>query len=146
MKGSKSEILPGRRAGRSSFPLKTCITGSPSSAYDLYTLYGKIYFQLINAKITCKCRNKFHLPLRTVVLVFSVQSEGKLCPFKTGLWLTNFAMSLVVISPHKEKKRLVTLGDLVPQIALASQSNSANRHKFPIASTPFRDHKAISGG
>ena len=38
-------------------------------------------FELINAKISCKCRNKLHLPLRTVVLVFSVQSEGKLCPF-----------------------------------------------------------------
>ena len=43
-------------------------------------LYGKIYFELINAKVSCKCRNKLHLPLRTVVLVFSVQSEGKLCP------------------------------------------------------------------
>ena len=36
---------------------------------------------IINTKVSCKCRNKLHLPLRTVVLVFSVQSEGKVCPF-----------------------------------------------------------------
>ena len=38
-------------------------------------------FELINAKISCKCRHKLHLPLRTVVLVISVQLEGKLCTF-----------------------------------------------------------------
>ena len=40
--------------------------------------YGLTYFELINAKISCKCRKKVRLPLHTVVLVFSVQSEGKL--------------------------------------------------------------------
>ena len=55
--------------------------GSPSSVYDLKTLYGKINFELINAQKSCKCRNKLHLPLCPAVLVFSVQSEGKLCPF-----------------------------------------------------------------
>ena len=55
--------------------------GSPISVYDLYTLCGTINFELINAKVGCKCRNKIHLPVRTVVLVLSVQSERKLCPF-----------------------------------------------------------------
>ena len=48
-----------------------------AAVYDLQTLYGKTYFELINAKISCKCRNKVRLPLHTVVLVFSVKSEGK---------------------------------------------------------------------
>ena len=56
-------------------------TGRPSLVYDLETLYGEVNFQLTNAKVSFKCRNKFHLPLRTVVLVFSVQSDCKLCPF-----------------------------------------------------------------
>ena len=43
--------------------------------------YGKIKFEPINAKVSCKCRNKLHLALRMVVLIFSVQSERKLCPF-----------------------------------------------------------------
>ena len=55
-------------------------TGRPSLVYDLETLYGEVDFKLANAKVSFKCRNKFHLPLRTVVLVFSVQSEHKLCP------------------------------------------------------------------
>ena len=29
----------------------------------------------MNAKISCKCRNKLHLPLRIVVLVFSVGGQ-----------------------------------------------------------------------
>ena len=56
-------------------------TGSPSSVYDSSTLYEKLNFDLINAKVSCKNRNKLYLPLCTVVLVFSVQSERKLCPF-----------------------------------------------------------------
>ena len=55
------------------------------AAQALYTIYRlctwKIKFELVNDKISCKCRSKLHLPLRTVILVFSVQSEGKLCPF-----------------------------------------------------------------
>ena len=53
----------------------------------------------MNAKISCKCRNELHLALRTVVHVFSVQSEGKqVC----GLQI--LTMLLVVISRHTEKK------------------------------------------
>ena len=53
------------------------------------------------------------------------------------------------------EERLVTRGDLVPQIGLATQSNSPDRHKnttalrpdkFPITSTPLRVHTAIFGG
>ena len=49
----------------------------------------------------------------------------------------------------------MTRGNLVPQLAPASQSNGPNRHKnttalgpdkFPIPSTPFRDHTMIFGG
>ena len=64
--------------------------GSPSSVYDLKPLYGKINFELINAKISCKCRNKLHLPLRTVVLVFSVQLiGGQICVRYPALSLEN---------------------------------------------------------
>ena len=53
----------------------------PQAAQVRYTIYrlgrGKLTLSF-NAKISCKCRNKLHLPLRTVVLVFSLQSEGKL--------------------------------------------------------------------
>ena len=44
---------------------------------------------MLNAKVSCKCRNKVHLPIRTVVLIFSVQSERKLSPLEAGLWLRN---------------------------------------------------------
>ena len=37
--------------------------------------------KLINAKVSCKCRNKLHLPVRTVVLVFSVQTVSVLDGF-----------------------------------------------------------------
>ena len=60
------------------------IIGSPSSAYDLQPLYGKINFVLVNAKVSCECRKKLHLPLPTVVLVFSVHSEGKLLSVLDG--------------------------------------------------------------
>ena len=70
-------------------------TQAAQAQYTIYRLYsGKINFELINAKISCKCRNKLHLPLRTVLLVFSVQSEGKLASVLDGfvqdLWLSNF--------------------------------------------------------
>ena len=45
----------------------------------------EVNFELINAKVSCKCRNKAHLPLRTVVVIFSVQSERKLSPLEAGL-------------------------------------------------------------
>ena len=74
--------------------------------------------------MSCKCRNKLHLPLHTGVLLFSVQSEGKLCPFKTGLWLKNFCD---VISSQAVQARctIYTLRmDLkVPNISPLSLSN-----------------------
>ena len=47
-------------------------------------VWGKLT-ELVNAKISCKCKNKLHLPLRKVVFVFSVQSEGKFVSVLDGL-------------------------------------------------------------
>ena len=62
----------------------------PKLAVPFVDFVWEINFELKNAKVSCKCRNKVHLPLRTVVLIFSVQSECKLSPLEAGLWLTNF--------------------------------------------------------
>ena len=62
-------------------------------------------FKLINAKISCKCRNKLHLPLRTGCPRLFCANGGQTCVrYRRVCGFRIFTMSLVVISPHKEKK------------------------------------------
>ena len=75
-----TQCLQSRRT-RGILKIETPDHRQPKLGIRFIEFVWKINFELINVKISCKCRNKLRLPLRTVVLVFSVQSEGKLCPF-----------------------------------------------------------------